>query len=207
MWTFYWLLLRKIPHTLHTALDWTVTALTVISFIITLVGQRLVNSWHALSPWWSLLPLGLFFVYGMMRSNYEHFCELEKNFNKTTENLKQDNARLKSELSPLKSPPISPETMTIVRDGWEKLEPYERDGVRLLLTHGDMVDRVARHQLNLLNLMNLYPRIEEQTNLVHRTEQGYQKNEQLIGYQGTWTINPHFRAALIALLESLQNSK
>lgn len=202
MWTFYWRLVRKIPHTLRSSMDLTVTCLTAVSFVLTLIGPHLVDSWSSLPPWVPLIPVGLFFVYGMMRANYEHFREQEKSFADILEVSDQDKDRLKSELSSLKSPEIPPETMDIVREGWDKLEPYEREGVKLLTTHGDMTDRVARLKLNLLNLANLFPRIEERTNFVQHTSQSYDRTEALMGYQGTWTINPHFKAAIENFLKS-----
>ena len=132
-----------------------------------------------------------------------HFCQLEGSFKKLTANLEEKNALLKSELTTLKSPPIPPENMKIVREGWEKLKPYERDGVRLLLTHGDMVDRIARNQLKLTNLGNLFPHIEEQTNFVQRTSQSYNQSMVFTGYEGTWTINPHLKSAIIQFLASI----
>ena len=65
-----------------------------------------MNSWHAFSPWWSLVPVGAFFAYGMMKSNYEQYRQLESTLNQTIAGLRQENESLKQQLTP---PEVSPE--------------------------------------------------------------------------------------------------
>ena len=94
MWRFYWTLLREMPKLLWTAADLWVSITAAVLFFIALFNQKLEEklmiSWHALSPWWSVLPVGLFLLYGLMRSNYEHYKRMENGLNGTINALKED---------------------------------------------------------------------------------------------------------------------
>lgn len=72
----------------------------------------MLTSWHAISPWWALLPVGLLFVYGLMKSNYEHFRQFEADLNQRLSNkefefsqLQTKHAAALSEIADLKKPP------------------------------------------------------------------------------------------------------
>ncbi len=119
MWRFYWVLVCGIPKALYNVADLTLSASAVVAFFLTLLnrrlGERLVMSWHAISPWWALLPMGLLFIYGLMRSNYEHYCQLESGFKDRLAKqeqqcltLQQENIRLNLEANDLKQPKRTP---------------------------------------------------------------------------------------------------
>ena len=99
MWRFYWTLTREIPQALWTAADLWVSIIAAVLFFVALFNQKLEEkfmiSWHALSPWWSVLPVGMFLLYGLMRSNYEHYKQMESGFNRTIEALNAEVANLK----------------------------------------------------------------------------------------------------------------
>jgi hypothetical protein len=120
MWRFYWGLVCRIPALLWVAANrWKSIAAFILFFLALFnrqLGGRLVTSWHAISLWWAFLPVGILFVYGLMKSNYEHFCQLESNLNqKLTEQdrrysvLQEENSRLNLEVNELKNkPPRTP---------------------------------------------------------------------------------------------------
>src|SRR5437899_1029762 len=66
-----------------TATDDIIAAIAVISFFAILLsrkyGEKLVTAWNGVSPWWSLIPIGLLLIYRLLRANYEKFIALEKN--------------------------------------------------------------------------------------------------------------------------------
>ncbi len=126
---------------------------------------------------------------------------LDKESQVAQEQLREAAGRLQEENHSLKQEregpaAVPPEMVAKVREGWGLLKDYEQKAISLLLEYGDMTGRNARVRLNLLNLGNLFPRIEDKTNFVHRTSQGLSAGELQFGYHGTWTINPHFREAL-----------
>jgi hypothetical protein len=81
MLRFYWTLIRGIPRAIYNAADPTLSVTAVIVFFGMVfnrrLGEKLLTSWHAISPWWSLVPVGIFFAYALMKSNYEHFRQSE----------------------------------------------------------------------------------------------------------------------------------
>lgn len=103
----YWVLFRAIPTVLRTAVDLWVAIGTIILFLVAVldrgVGERIMNSWHGLSPWWSLIPVAAFFLYPLARSNYEHFCEREASFNEALATLRQENQGLAAYLTEKKA--------------------------------------------------------------------------------------------------------
>jgi len=58
-------------------------------------------SWHAISPWWSLVPVAMILIYGLMRSNYEHYCHLESGLNQSIANVTQENSTFKAKIAEL----------------------------------------------------------------------------------------------------------
>lgn len=71
---------------------WLSTTAAIPFFIVLFnkpLGEKVMNSWHAISPWWSVIPVGLFFVYRLMRSNYAHFVTLEGENSKLSQELLQ----------------------------------------------------------------------------------------------------------------------
>lgn len=103
MWRFYWTLTRGIPKALWNAADLWVSITAAAVFFIALFNQKLEEklmiSWHAVSPWWSVLPVGVFLLYALMRSNYKHYRQMESNFNNRI-------ATLNSEVDDLKKTKI-----------------------------------------------------------------------------------------------------
>jgi|SRR5208282_1776645 len=77
------------------ATDKTIAASTVVLFLIGLFNQKLVErimtTWNGVSPWWSLVPIGLLVVYRLLRANYEKFVVLENKLARqmTAEEVKQ----------------------------------------------------------------------------------------------------------------------
>lgn len=130
MWRFYWVLVCGIPEALWNAFDLTISASAVVIFLLTLLnrrlGERLVMSWHAISPWWSLVPVAMIFIYGLMRSNYEHYCHLQSGFNRSTTELREENSALKAEVSDLRNPKVSAEEERKRKLVAEKLEPFSQ---------------------------------------------------------------------------------
>jgi hypothetical protein len=150
MWRFYWTLIRTIPKLLWTAADLWVSIVAAVLFFTALFNQKLEEklmiSWHALSPWWSALPVGLFLLYRLMRSNYEHYRQMEAGFNETIGALRQDlerelkesstlrdkYQRLTAEINDLKKPKRSPLEERTFQDIKAKLEKYGEDEKTLL---------------------------------------------------------------------------
>ncbi len=119
MWRFHWILVRQIPVVLWTAANRWKSIAAFILFLLTLVNRRfggkLVNSWHAISPWWAFLPVGLLFVYGLMRSNYEHFKQMESDFMKTISGLQGQLDEIKGQFLLLdEQTRLSPEEVEIL---------------------------------------------------------------------------------------------
>jgi hypothetical protein len=110
---FCWALICGIPKALWNAVDLTLSVAAAVVFLVMLfnrrLGERLLMSWHAISPWWSLVPIAMIVIYGLMRSNYEHYCHLESGLNQSVLDLKQENSALKAEISDLRNPKVSPE--------------------------------------------------------------------------------------------------
>jgi len=111
MWRFYWALICGIPKALWNAVDLTLSVSAAVVFLLMLfnrqLGERLVMSWHAISPWWSLVPIAMIVIYGLMRSNYERYCHLESGLNQSVLDLKHENSALKKEISDLRNPKVS----------------------------------------------------------------------------------------------------
>jgi len=94
----------------------------------------------------------------------------------------------------------------MAQEGWEKLDGNEQKAIKLLLDFGDMTERNVIRRLNIQNLSHIFHNIEAKTNFVLRTVQAFQLNENAVGYQGTWTINPHFKEALRQIAQSIQQT-
>lgn len=108
-----------------------------------------MTSWHAISLWWAFLPVGVLFVYGLMKSNYEHYCQLEADSNEKLSkqeqqysSLREENSRLNLEVADLKRKPrssISKERdFNAVKSLLEKHEDDDKTVLRLLLKVGSM---------------------------------------------------------------------
>jgi hypothetical protein len=82
MWAFYWRLTRRVPAILWTAANISKSVIAFAAFLLLLlnryIGGKLLTWWHGISPWWAFLPVGLIFLYGLMKANYERYCQLEK---------------------------------------------------------------------------------------------------------------------------------
>jgi len=122
----------------------------------------------------------------------------------TTTRLQADNASLKQEMA--RPAGIPPQILMIAQEGWEKLDGNEQKAIKLLLDFGDMTERNVIRRLNIQNLSHIFHNIEAKTNFVLRTVQAFQLNENAVGYQGTWTINPHFKEALRQIAQSIQQT-
>lgn len=84
MLRFYGLLAIRAVEVFYKAADHLTTAISIGVFLFSFVilfnesaGKAIVSTWDGISPWWSLLPLGLLFLYGLARANYQQFQQLE----------------------------------------------------------------------------------------------------------------------------------
>jgi hypothetical protein len=81
---FYWKLLLRGPVLLWEASKGWVTFTGIAAFYLALsprlakVGLSLFGS---ISPLWALLPVGLLFLYGLLKANYEQFQVVEEDRN------------------------------------------------------------------------------------------------------------------------------
>jgi hypothetical protein len=65
-----------------TATDKVLSVVAVLSFLLLLLnrslGEKVVTAWDGLSPWWSLIPIGMLVIYRLLRANYQKFAALEE---------------------------------------------------------------------------------------------------------------------------------
>jgi hypothetical protein len=70
------------------ATDRALAAVAVVLFFVGIGNQklveRIVTTWNGISPWWSLLPIGVFALYRVLRANYEAYVALERKVNTQT---------------------------------------------------------------------------------------------------------------------------
>jgi hypothetical protein len=136
MRAFYWTLIRKMPALLWSASERWITFSAIIGFLATLfnrqIGGKVNSSWHAISPWWSLVPVWLLFIYGIARSNYDRFCGLESELNGRVETLKAENSRLLSEIHESQKPRRSEFQEKRFQHVKSCLERYDQDEKLLL---------------------------------------------------------------------------
>jgi hypothetical protein len=82
MWKFYKAVFRTAIREFWTATDDVLTGVAVLSFLAILLsrkyGEHLVTAWNGVSPWWSLVPIGLLVMYRLLRANYEQFEVLRR---------------------------------------------------------------------------------------------------------------------------------
>jgi hypothetical protein len=80
MWKFYKAVFRTSVREFWTATDDVLTGIAVLSFLAILLnrkyGEHLVTAWNGISPWWSLVPIGLLVIYRLLRANYENVTKL-----------------------------------------------------------------------------------------------------------------------------------
>jgi apolipoprotein N-acyltransferase len=80
-WRFYGRLVWRMLSILWTAADRYLTVVGVASFFAVLLNPEIAalaeSAWAGISRWWSLVPLGVLFAYGLMKANYEAFQEVE----------------------------------------------------------------------------------------------------------------------------------
>jgi len=138
MWRFYWVLVRGIPKALFNAVDLILSVSAVVLFLAAIfnrrLGERLVMSYHAVSPWWSLVPVGAILIYGMMRSNYENFLKFEAGFNQIIAELRQENAALRDKIYP----PQEDRHRQLVREKIQGLTKHALGVLRFILDHGEV---------------------------------------------------------------------
>ena len=64
-----------------TATDNVLAAVAVLSFLLLLfnrnLGEKIMTAWNGLSPWWSLIPIGMLVIYRLLQANYQKFAALE----------------------------------------------------------------------------------------------------------------------------------
>lgn len=81
MWRFYLGLLPRVPKLAFDSADLFLKGFAILVFVITLFNRPLAQSltnWEGISPSWALVPVGLLFVYGLARANYERFREVQR---------------------------------------------------------------------------------------------------------------------------------
>ena len=94
----------------------------------------------------------------------------------------------------------SAETRTVVEEGLGKLNDAEKEAIRLLLIEGEMTDRRAIQVLKEKgaltdNPMYIFPRIASETGFVRRVSSAHPR-ERLLGYDGSWAVNPSLKPVL-----------
>lgn len=91
MWRFYWNLVLRLPELLWASASRLEKIIGVVSLGLTVFG---VTAWWPFSPLWGLVPILLFFTYGLLKANYEAFQkEAQKN-----EQLREDKRALEEKL-------------------------------------------------------------------------------------------------------------
>jgi hypothetical protein len=102
MWEFYRGLVQETPKTLWSAFNRWISISALVPFVLALfnraVGPWLMNSWQSISPWWSLLPIGALFLYGLMRVNYDRYRAVEGAYNRSISEQRVEIVRLQSAL-------------------------------------------------------------------------------------------------------------
>ncbi|MFY9560489.1 MAG: hypothetical protein WAQ52_09675 [Terriglobales bacterium] len=81
MWNFYKKVIVSAFLEFWTATDDVLTGIAIVSFIAILLsrryGERLVATWNGISPWWSLIPIGLLVLYRLLLANYVQFSRVK----------------------------------------------------------------------------------------------------------------------------------
>jgi len=136
MYKFYWELLKVVPKTLLSAFNRGTGLVAFILFVLALfnrpLGTQLTNTWKGTSPWWSLLLIGFFFIYGMMKANYEHIRTSEIAYNKSLDGCKEEIIQLRAML-PSQGRGLSQKGKEILV---ATLEGLKQDGSRYILVDG-----------------------------------------------------------------------
>lgn len=199
MWRFYWVLICGIPKALWNAVDLTVSVSAAVVFLLMLfnrrLGERLLMSWHAISPWWSLVPVAMIVIYGLMRSNYEHYCHLETSLNQSILELRQENSTLKAEVFDLRNPKISPDEerrRQIVLERIKRLKRCEKEMLRYIMDCGTI------NWIALIDGKRFSP-----SDVQGAIASGSLFSTQLLIASGNdWSVKDEFRSALDYVLSS-----
>lgn len=199
MWSFYWALIRGIPKALWNAVDLTISASAFVMFFLTLfnrrIGERLMTSWNAISPWWSLVPVGIIVTYALMRSNYENYCRLESSLNQVISGLTSENAALKKDVYELRNPKTSPDEMRrrpFVLDKLKHLTQSEKEMLRYIWQFGPISPYA------LLNENRFVP-----SDVQRSIASGSLLTTQVVSVAGRdWSIKDEFKSALDFALTS-----
>jgi hypothetical protein len=100
------------------------------------------------------------------------------------------------------SVPFGREIARKIKEGMEKLRPFEREAVRQLLIEGELTDQRAIGLLRatgilIENVMAVFYLIWTNTGFVQRVWQPSDQ-ERVHGYTGPWVINPKFKDGIEA---------
>ena len=84
MWAFYRGILRSIPGLLFSATALWLKVIAVFLFFLSLANRPLADrmnlAWHGISPWWSILPIGVLLLWSLLVANYKRFQQLEAEY-------------------------------------------------------------------------------------------------------------------------------
>jgi hypothetical protein len=82
MWEFYRSVFRSAVKEFWTATDNVLGGAAVLSFLLVVFnrkyGEHIVNAWNGISPWWSIIPIGLLVIYRLLRANYELVAQTQR---------------------------------------------------------------------------------------------------------------------------------
>ena len=77
MWNFYKAVILSAFEEVWTATEKVLTVTAVLSFLAILAnrefGEKLVTTWNGISPWWSVVPIGLLVSWRLLKANYTQF--------------------------------------------------------------------------------------------------------------------------------------
>ncbi len=73
-----WLAITEFWNAADRGLAMSAAALFLIGLLNRKLAELLITARNGVSPWWAVLPIGLFVVYRIMRANYEAYSRLEK---------------------------------------------------------------------------------------------------------------------------------
>lgn len=94
---FHWRLLCRVPQLLWRSVDKVVTAVGLFAAVLTALNEEWLALFKAeasaVSPAWGFLPVGLLFLYGLLRANYEERVSLAKGRDRALAKLAEATAK------------------------------------------------------------------------------------------------------------------
>ncbi|MBI3493809.1 MAG: hypothetical protein HY047_18835 [Acidobacteria bacterium] len=107
-------------------------------------------------------------------------------------------------ITPSVPSPLDVETARLAKQQYDSFWPAARGAIRALLIAGDMTGQQVFHYLigkgEPCDGAEILGRIASCSNLVQRSQPEDTREVRLLGYSGTYTVNPRFRTALEQLV-------